>query len=87
MKERIARLVGEGGIPRIRLLWYMREAACLAERARPATLPAPVPSHNRAPVEPPCRKEHLRHLPWLQNRAPVACYSHTPKFLQGVSRS
>ena len=72
MKERIARLVGEGGIPGIRLLWYMREAACSAEGARPVAFPVPVPSHNRAPVEPPCRRGRLRHLPWLQNRAPVA---------------
>ena len=72
MKERIARLVGEGGIPRIRLLWYMREAVCPAEGARPASLPAPVPSHNRAPVEPPCRKGRPRCRLALQNRAPVA---------------
>ena len=49
MKERITRLVGEGGIPRIRLFWYMREAACSAERARPAVLPAP----GLSPTEPP----------------------------------
>ena len=73
MKERITRLVGEDGIPRICLLWYMCEAACSAERARPAALPAPEPFPDRAAVAPPDRKGRLRHLPWLQNRAPVAC--------------
>ena len=72
MKERIARLVGEGGIPRIRLLWYMREAVCSAEGARPASLPAPDPSPNRTPVEPPCRRGRPRCRLALQNRAPVA---------------
>ena len=72
MKERIARLVGEGGIPRIRLLWYMREATCSAEGARPVAPPAPIPSHNRAPVEPPCRKERPRCRLALQNLIPVA---------------
>ena len=72
MKERIARLVGEGGIPRIRLLWYMREAVCSAEGARPASLPAPEPFPNRAAVAPPDRKGRPRCRLALQNRAPVA---------------
>ena len=75
MKVRIARRVGvmESGILRIHRLWYMRGTACSAEGARPASLPAPESSTNRAPVEPPGRKGRLKHLPWLQNRAPVAC--------------
>ena len=70
MKERIARLVGEGGIPRIRLLWYMREAVCSAEGARPASFPAPDPSPNRTPVESPCRKGRPRYRLALQKPGP-----------------
>ena len=62
-----------GGNPRICLFWYMQEAAYSVERARPASLPAPEPFSNWTAVAPPDRRERLRHFPWLQNRAPVAC--------------